>query len=180
MASGIFGQGGGFGSNTINGFAGAVSDIFGGKAIRAADDLKAQGDLVEAGNYDLAAGYAGENAQYAEISGAVKTAQSERNVLLGTGQERSEIAGAGLKVGSGTSLDLLRSSVQQGALQTQMVQAQGQITTAGYKEEQASYENLASYARVSAQAEMDAGNQAEKNGWITGGIKALSGLASLF
>jgi hypothetical protein len=156
-----------FGGNTISGVSGGVSDIFGGYAKAAGLKLKAQGDLVEAGNYDLAAGLATQNEKFTEQSTAVKQTMADRARYMGIGTETADIAGAGFDTGSGSALDLLRSSAQQGALQKQLIGQQGLITEAGYTEQATAYtENSMASSAITA-------------GWITGGLKIAAGIATL-
>jgi hypothetical protein len=151
--------------------AGGVTDIFGGNATAAGLRLKAQGDLVEAGNYDLASTLAKQNEQFTEQSTAVKETMAQRQEFLGIGEETTQLAGAGFDTGSGSALDLLRSSAQQGALQKQLIGQQGLITEAGYTEQATAYTNLAGYARMAANTENSMASTASTMGYITGAIK---------
>jgi hypothetical protein len=169
-----------FGGNTISGVSGGVSDIFGGYAKAAGLNLKAAGDRVEAGNYDLAATLAKQNEQFTEQSTAVKETMAQRQIYQGIGTETADIAGAGFDTGSGSALDLLRSSAQQGAIQKQLIGQQGLITEAGYTEQATAYTNLAGYARMAASTENDMANKSSLFGDITGGLKIAAGIASLF
>lgn len=169
-----------FGSSTISSFGGAVSDILGGKATAASLRLKAQGDRAEAGNYDLAASLADTNAAYTLRSTEIKKMQADRAAYLGIGETASGIAGSGLDLSSGSALDILRSGAEQAALTQQVLGEQGQISEAGYREQAIAYRNMAIAARSAADQEESMGGDAERNGWITGGIKAAAGIASLF
>lgn len=169
-----------FGQSTINGVAGAASDIFGGYNTATSLRLKAYGDTVEAGNYDLAADLAGKNEKFTETSTAIKEAQATRQIYQGIGTETADIAGAGLSVGSGSSLDLLRSSAQQGALTKAVAGQQGLIQEAGYKEQQTSFTNMAVAARYAASVENEQADKSVEQGWITGGLKLLGAGASMF
>jgi hypothetical protein len=168
-----------FGASTISDFGGAASDLFGGAATAAGLRLKAQGDLVEAGNYDLASGLAKQNEQFTEQSTSVKQMMADRQIQQGIGTEKADIAGAGFAE-SGSALDLLRSSAQQGALQKQLIGQQGLITEAGFNEQSTAYTNLASYGRMAASTENSMAGTASLMGDITGGLKAVAGIASLF
>jgi hypothetical protein len=168
-----------FGGNTFSNLSGGVTDIFGGSATAAGLRLKAQGSLVEAGNYDLAAGLAKQNEKFTEQSTAVKQLMADRQIQQVTGSETADIAGAGFDTGSGSALDLLRSSAQQGALQKQLVGQQGLITEAGYTEQATAYSNLAGYARMAADTENKMAGTSGFMGAITGGIKIALGLASV-
>lgn len=167
-----------FGASTISDIGGGVSDIFGGYAKAAGLNLKAAGDRVEAGNYDLASTLAKQNEQFTEQSTGVKQLMADRARYMGIGTETADIAGAGFAE-SGSALDLLRSSAQQGALQKQLIGQQGLITEAGYNEQATAYSNLASYARMAADTENKMASTAITAGWITGGLKIATGIATL-
>jgi hypothetical protein len=168
-----------FGGNTISDVGGGVSDIFGGYAKAAGLNLKAAGDRVEAGNYDLAATLAKQNEKFTEQSTGIKEMMADRARYMGIGSETADIAGAGFDTGSGSALDLLRSSAQQGALQKQLIGQQGLITEAGYTEQATAYTNLAGYARMAANTEDSMAKTAITSGWITGGLKIAAGIATL-
>ena len=147
-----------------------VSDIFQGFA----DQTKAQGDLLEAQSYDVAAKLALQNEQYTKESTAIQEAQKQREFLLSTGRTTSEVAGAGFSL-SGSALDILRSSAAQGSLQKAVIGQQGLITEAGYKAQAQSYELMAGVARDTASAE----NTMAIGSFIAGGIDILSGGISM-
>ena len=67
-----------FGANTFADLGGAVSDLFSSSATAAGLRLKAQGDFVEARNYDLASGLAKQNEQFTEQSTSVKQMMADR------------------------------------------------------------------------------------------------------
>ena len=169
-----------FGASTFSDAGGAVSDLFGGYAKAAGLRLKAQGDLVEAGNYDLASGLAKQNEQFTEQSTGIKQMMANRQIYQSIGTETADIAGAGFSPGKGGALDLLRSSAQQGALQKQLIGQQGLITEAGFNEQATAYTNLAGYARSAASTENSMANTSSIMGDITGGLKMAAGIATLF
>lgn len=168
-----------FGNATFSDFGGAASDIFSGIEASTQDNIKAQGDIAEASNYGLAAGLASQNAQFSQLSTAIGQVQTQRQINQTIGTQTAQIGAAGLNE-SGSALDLLASSAQQGALTKAVGQAQGLITTAGYQEQAQSYQTLQSAATSAAEAEQKAGNQASIFGDISGGIKAAAGLATFF
>jgi len=168
-----------FGTGTINAFGGAVSDILGGQSQARGLRIKAQGNLVEAENYDLASGLALQNAEFTKESTAVRLMQQQREAELGIGQTQADIAGAGF-ANSGSALDILRSGAQQGALTQQILGRQGLITEAGFEEQSQAYNRLSGFARYAASEENSMADDAERNSFITGGIKAAAGIASLF
>jgi hypothetical protein len=119
----------------------AVSDIFAGFA----EGEQIQGAEAEQQQYELAAGEAGQEAQYTVMSTALQTAQEQREINLSLGKTQAQVAGAGLSL-SGSALDVLRSSAAQGALQKATTQYQGLITQQGYEEQQAAYQTMANAA----------------------------------
>lgn len=136
---------------------GAVSDIFG-----------AVGQFKSASGYQKAAQYATQNAQISEESTAIQEAMAQRKIYQTIGGQQADVAGAGLAA-SGSALDLLRSSAEQGSLTKQLVANQGAINVAGYQAEAASYESMASAAKTAG------------SGGILGGIlKGVGVIASIF
>jgi hypothetical protein len=150
---------------------GAASDLFAASA----DRSKAAGDRVEAQNYDLASSLATQNEKFTETSTAIKETQQQRELMLNLGGQQADTAGAGFAA-SGSSLDLLRDSASQGALTHAVLGQQGLITEAGYTEQAQSYTNMAGAARMAA----DAADKAAEGSTITGIIKGVAGMASLF
>lgn len=168
-----------FGNSLFQGIGGAVGDLFAGQAAAARGRIKGQGDFVEADNYDLAAQLARQNEEFTRQSTAVKDVMTERQIYRTIGAQTAGIAGSGFQQ-SGTALDLMRSSATEGALSRALVQQQGLITEAGYQEQAKSYDAMAGYARWAGQQEIEQGDKAESNSWITAGIKGAGAIASLF
>lgn len=171
--TGLFGKGGGLSSTTFSDIGAGVSDFFAGIGASTQADLKAQGldiqaqgDLAEAKNYDLAAGLAGENAQFTESSTAIKQAQIDRNTTMTLGGQRADVAGAGFAE-SGSALDLLRDSASQGALTKAVAGQQGLIQEAGYQEQQQSYETMSAAARSTAAGLEDIANKTRSAGTMS-------------
>lgn len=160
-----------FGAGTINSVGGAVSDLFAAEGDRA----KAAGDRTEAQDYGLASDLAGENEKYTETSTAIKEAQQARQVTMGLGKESADVAGAGFSA-SGSALDLMRDSAQQGALTHAVLGQQGLITEAGYQEQQIAYTNMQGAANAAANAEDNAATGAD----IGAAIQGVAAVASLF
>lgn len=196
-----------FGNSTLDFAGGAVNDIFSsgqkaaGLRISAsgtriqgeAGRLRARGDEVEAGNYDLASKLASQNEEFTRQSTAVQQVMADRQIYQALGEERASVAGSGFQQ-SGSALDILRDSAQQGALQKQLLGQQGLITEAGYREQSESFNSMAGYARFAAgeetkmAGEMDEiasrtdklAKTTETQGYISAGIKAASAVATLF
>lgn len=158
------------GSGTINSFAGAASDLFSVGGHRA----KAAGDRLEAQNYDMAADLALQNEKFTETSTAIKQTQIDRSNYMTLGGQRADVASAGFAE-SGSALDLMADSARQGALTKAVAGEQGLITEASYKEQSASFQNMSAAARLAAGAEDDAATFS----MITGGLKAVAGIASI-
>jgi hypothetical protein len=135
---------------------GAVSSIFG-----------AVGQLQSAKGYKKAADFALQNADIARQSADIKKLMAERQVYQTIGGQKSDVAGAGLAA-SGSALDILRSSEQQGALTKQLVSNQGAIDVLGYQAEASSYSSMAAAAKSSAA------------GGFLGGALKLAGAAVAF
>lgn len=134
---------------------GAVSGLFG-----------AAGDKAEAKAYSLASSYALQNAKITEASTQIQEAQAQRKIFQTTGAQQAQVASAGF-ASSGSSVDLLRSSMQQGSLQKSLIREQGLINENGYQEEAARYQGMASAAQKAA-----AGSG------IGGILKGIAGIAS--
>lgn len=136
---------------------GAVSSIFGG-----------MGDLAEAKSYKKAADIATQNAAIANESTRIQEAQAGRNIFQTIGKQQAQVAGAGL-AGSGSAIDLLRSSQQQGELTRQLIGTQGLIQQQGFLQEANAYTGMADAAKAAGA------------GGIFGGImKGVGAVASVF
>lgn len=159
-----------FGSGTLTDIGGAVSDLFAASGDRA----KAQGDFIEAKDYTLASDLATQNEKFTETSTAIKQAQLDRQIYQTIGGQKADVAGAGFAA-SGSSLDLLRSSAQQGALTKAVAGEQGLIQEAGYQEQATSYQNMSQAATIAGNAENSAANGAT----IGGIIKGVGAVASI-
>lgn len=182
-----------FGASKVSDAGGAVSDLFAGIGATTQANLKAQGldiqaqgDLAEASNYDIAGTLAGQNAQYSETSTAIKEAQIARQNSMTIGGQQADVAGAGFAA-SGSSLDLLASSAQQGALTKAVAGQNGLIQTAGYQEQQQSYQTMSVAAKSTAAGLENiateteaAGKTAEIGDFISAGLKGVAAIASLY
>jgi hypothetical protein len=150
-------------SSAGGGIGSAVSDLFAASGAK----LKEQGDLAEQQQYTEAAGFAEQNVGFTQQSTAIKEMQTEREVQKSLGQTRADTAGAGFAE-SGSSLDILRESASQGALQKSVLGTQGLITEAGYQEQADSYKTMAGAAGLAAQEEENAAKGDEIAGIIKG------------
>lgn len=160
-----------FGASTFTDLSGAVGDLFAAEGHKA----KGEGDRIEAQNYDLASSLALQNEKFTETSTAIKQSQLDRSIYQTIGGQQADMAGGGFAA-SGSALDLMRDSASQGALTKAVAGQQGLITEAGYTEQAQSYTNMASAARLAANAEDNAAVGSE----ITGAIKGAASIATLF
>lgn len=122
------------GSIDFGGLGGAVSGLFG-----------AFGDFAEGKAYSTASQLALQNARITQESTNIQETQANRQIYKTLGAQSAEVGGANLSA-SGSALDLMRSSAQQGALTKQLIQAQGTITEQGFEAESAQYQGMASAA----------------------------------
>lgn len=166
--SGGIGQG--LSTGTFSDIGAGVSDIFAGIG----DEYKAEGAQFEQQSYLEAEQLANQEAQFTAESTAIKQGQADRNLFTSLGRTTAAVANAGLKQ-SGSALDILRESAQQGATTKAVIGAQGQITEAGYQEQAESYANMASAAGVAIKADKEAATGA----YIGAGIDAATAIATL-
>lgn len=160
-----------FGSGTIGSIGGAVSDLFASEGYKS----KAKGLQFEKSNYLEAAGMADKNAEFTELSTGIKIAQLDRSIYKSLGQTTADVAGAGFAT-SGSALDILADSAQQGALTKSVTQQQGIIDADNFRVQAKSYRNMAEAADVA----IDAANTAATGAMISGGFKAAAAIFSLF
>jgi hypothetical protein len=114
--------------------------------------IKAQGDIAEGQEYDLAAAFPRQNVAYTERSTAIQSMQLDRDITATIGGVRADVAASGLKE-SGSAIYLLADSARQGALAHQVLSEQGAITEAGYQEQAQSYDVMSAAARMAAGGE---------------------------
>lgn len=160
-----------FGPGTINSLGGVASDLFAADAHR----TKAKGLRLEAGNYDLASGYAEKNEKFTELSTSIKQTQTDRDIYKSLGGISADVAGAGFAA-SGSAIDIMRDSAAQGALVKAVGAEQGLITEEGYDVQAKTYATMGDAARLAASAE----DKAADNAGITAAIKGVAAVASFF
>lgn len=116
----------------------AVSDLFTGFG----DIYKNQGLQDEQQQYEIAAHEAEQQAHYVGVSTRIQEAQSNRDLYLSMGRTKGEVSGAGFGA-SGSALDILRMSAQQGSLKTAAIGQQGLIQQQSLEEQASSYSSMA-------------------------------------
>lgn len=159
------------GASTFNFAGGAVDDLFSVGAFK----TKAKGFDLEAANYDAAAGMADQNADFTRISTGLKLMQIERQKFNVLGGQRADVASSGFAA-SGSAMDILRDSAQQGALQEAVAHQQGLVTEEGYRQQASSYRNMAAASRLAAGAAKKSASQA----YWKAGIKTAMAVGSAF
>jgi opacity protein-like surface antigen len=145
----LLGFGKGFSDQTVSDTSNSVSDISPASAIwrkRKAQNLR---ERPTARRLILPK-------KYTVMSTAIKEAQTNRELLRSEGATTNAPAGAGFQTGSGSGLDLLRQSAQEGATTAAAINYQGGITEAGYQEQAQSYELMATAADMAAGADKTA------------------------
>lgn len=118
--------------------SGAVGDLFG-----------AVGGEQAAASYGKAASIASQNEALTLRSGQIQEQQEGIAITKALGGEEATTAGAGLSM-SGSAVDLMRSSVQQGALSKQLLANQTEITAQGYAQQAAAYKGQQQAAQTQA------------------------------
>jgi hypothetical protein len=181
------------------GFSGAVSDIFQGFAHEAkanmygieaqADLLKGRGAQIEGEAYDRASQLALLNRRYTEQSTAIQEAQAGREIGITQGRTRANV-GAGNLEESGSALDVLADSANQGELHKQVIQQQGLISEESYQEQSDVYQKMVEASGVAVEGSLLARRehieaaQAEKTAatgsFVAGAVKGIFAIGSLF
>src|SRR5574340_283773 len=111
----------------------------------------AAGAKTEAEPYTAAGSSATENEKLATLSGQLQIVQEQREVARTQGAARAA-AGAGGVTGSGSVLDVLQSSYQQGALGEQLLGVQAALVAGGYAEAGAAVQGEVAAAGAQQQA----------------------------
>ena len=116
----------------------SVADILGLQSSSTLDTANAKAQTATISGYDAetkaygqASDIAVSNAGIAGAAGAVKGVQEAQKLALSVGTAKAAIGGAGFKE-SGSNLDILASSLQQGALEQQLNETQTNLNVAGY------------------------------------------------
>lgn len=124
------------------------------------EGIIAGGDIAEAGAYGTAGAIATANSRLALVGGDIEQAQEAIKLGNTIGSQRAAVSAGGF-ANSGTALNLLRSSVQQGHIQQQITGVNAQLQSGGFMEqaEAAAAEGSAATAAAASQQTL-AANQA--------------------
>jgi hypothetical protein len=128
-------------------FGTGVSDLFGAQASK----ITAQGDWAAAQSYTAAAGIARKNESLTNLSTEIQEAQTNRKVLQTIGGQTAAEGAANVGQG-GSAGDLLRESMQQGALAKTLVQTQGAIKANAFEEQALAYTSMSTAAKAASNA----------------------------
>lgn len=133
--------------------SGAIGDF--GQA--AGDLLASEGSFASADAYGTASDIATKNAALTKRSGAIQLQQENVAITKAIGGEAASTSGAGFNNSGGTAVDLLHSSVQQGALSRQLISNQTEITAQGYEQQASAYTGQQKAADAQGQAQQAQG-----------------------
>ncbi len=121
-------------SNLAGALYGELGNTASDTGAAAAYNITAAGDANEANLYDQAAGVGTTNAATELVSGQLQEFQNTRQLMNTIGSQKAGYAGAGFQ-DSGTTLDVARSSLQQGLLQNQVIGENSNLAAGGYLEQ---------------------------------------------
>jgi hypothetical protein len=112
---------------------------------------QAAGYQKETEAYNTVGAIAAENATVEGVAGNIKQLAANRQVNVTLGSQRAAVASAGF-ANSGSSLDIMKSSIQQGYLNQQIIQTQTALTQGGFLEEGAAAQAEAAGGQVASNA----------------------------
>ena len=124
----------------INDIGGAANDLF-----------SSQGNAAQANDFQSAAQLATQNAALTAASTRIQEAQTTRTIAQTLGTQAADVSGAGFTE-SGSALDLLQSSAQQGALSKALINVQGAVTENSYAAQAGAYSGEAAAAKEASTA----------------------------
>lgn len=126
-----------------------------------AEEALATGAEQEETAYGTAAAVAQANARLATIGGTVEQAQQQLQLTQTLGSQRAAVAGGGFAE-SGSALDILRASTQQGLFEQQITGVNAALQSGGYEQQVAASQaeqTAAAASATSAQATATAAAQ---------------------
>ena len=157
---------------------GIGSFISSGYTAQAQQDLAA-GDFSAATDYGLAANIAQQNVSIEKMTVGIQEAQSNRKIYQTESTERAATGGAGLEGGSAG--DLMRSSMQQGALANQLIKTQGNIQENAYQEQVVGYQGMQASSNAAGNAALQNAQAAQTTGifGLAGGVLGVLSSAAI-
>lgn len=146
----------------FDGLGGAVDTIFGG--LGAFDTAK--GYKSQAKGYERAAEISRINRGISQQASDIEMVQAERDIYRTTGAQTAAIGANNLSA-TGSALDILKDSAQQGSMTRQLLGRQSAIQDLAYEQEELSFLGQAEAAKAAAKSSKKSGI----GGLISGGIK---------
>lgn len=159
--------------SVFSGFGAGVNDLFAAEG----SELAAGGDFAAAQSYERARGISLQNEQIAGAATVIQESQLQRKIAETVGTQKAATAGANLEGGSAG--DLMRMSLQQGALAKTLVQEQGQITRNSYAQQAEAYDAMATSA-VAAGNAAEVASKGQQSAGIFSFLGAGIGLLAMF
>lgn len=155
----------------IGGIGGAVSDMYTSEA----DSIEAAGDWTAAQSDTAAANIENQNINLEKLSTQFQDVQTQRKISQTEGAATA-IEGSG-NVGGGSAGDIMRESVQQGALAKTIINTQGAMQENAFQAQEDAYtgEATALKAKSNAEDKMAQGAQVAGVFSILGGIAGMLG-----
>lgn len=126
--------------NLVSDLGGAVSSLF-----------NASGNAAQAKDFQGAATLATQNAQLSAASTRIQETQTARTVAQSLGTTQADVSGAGFTM-SGSALDILKSSAEQGSLAKSLVNIQGAMNENSYAAQAGAYSGEAKAAKEASTA----------------------------
>ncbi len=154
---------------------GNVGTFLSSQSTAAASELLAQGDQTAAASYNKAADIAVQNVGIEGMSTAIQQAQLNRKIYQTVSSQQAGL-GAG-NVSGGSAGDLMRESMQQGALAQTLVTTQGDIQKNAFEEQATAYQGMAGSANAAAAAAVQQANAQQQSGLfgLLGGLVSFIG-----
>jgi hypothetical protein len=152
-----------------------AGDILSDTGTAISDLYAASGASDAATSYAEAARIARENAAISRAATATRNMQIERGNIRILGEQAADIGGAGFAA-SGTALDLMRASHQEGEITRVVNEEQGAIQANAYEEQALQFASMEASANASAKGLRIAG-MISAGGAIYGAASLIGGLA---
>lgn len=159
--------------SAFNDFGAAANDLFSAQA----SEITAQGDWQASVDYLKAKQIAEQNEAIAQTSGDIQVMQQNRKNSMAIGTQEATVAGNNLEGGSAG--DLLRMSLQQGALAKAVIESQTAINVNSYKQSAQAYQTMSDQALAAGNA-ANAAAAGKENAGIFSGIAGILSLGFAF
>lgn len=121
------------------------------------DFMSIGADNEAASAYQQAANIAGENVNITETAALIQQSQLSRKLAMTYGQQGAATAANGFAPGTGSGMDIYKSSVEQGALASSLITDQATVTENAYRAQQTSDLSMEAQAKAKAAGAMVGG-----------------------